>query len=442
VVQDQPIGVDGEPERSAQRATDRPPPLPWDRGVMTSAGRARWAVGVLFLTNGAVIANIVPRYPDLVDRLDLDRVDLGVAVGAYGLGALVFGVFAGPLVHRFGSARVALGAVLAATTTLAVIGTAWTGAVFVAAMVLAGTADAVADVAENTHGLRVERLLGRSVLNTMHAMWSVGAVLGGLMGSAAAALRVPLPWHLLAAAVAITAAAIVASRFLLPGPDRELEAAPAAGQVSRGQPSRRLVSALPVVLALGLVAASAQLMEDTTATWSALYLRDDLAAGAGVAGLGFVALQSAQILGRVLGDPAVTRWGDRIVARAGAAAAGAAMGVALLVPDRVGVAGTLLAFAVVGLGIGTIIPSAMRRADALPGLRAGTGLTMVSTVLRITLVVVPVLLGVTAQAAGERVALAAIPVAAVVVLVLAGVLPARVRRPAASASRSRSGSRR
>jgi fucose permease len=184
---------------------------------------------------------------------------------------------------------------------------------------------------------------------------------------------------------------------------------------------------LPLVVALGLVAAMAQAAEGAVDTWSALYLREDLLAGAGVAGVGFVALQAAQTVGRILGDPAVSRWGDRAVARAGAGLAGAAMTPALLLPEQAGVVGTILAFAAVGLGIGTIIPSAMRRADALPGLRAGTGLTLVSTVLRAVSAASPVALGVVADAAGERAALAAIPSAALVVVLLAGVLPRRTR---------------
>jgi hypothetical protein len=37
-----------------------------------------------------------------------------------------------------------------------------------------------------------------------------------------------------------------------------------------------------------------------------------------VGGLGFIAVQTCQTVGRLLGDPAVTRFGDRAVARAGA----------------------------------------------------------------------------------------------------------------------------
>ena len=48
-----------------------------------------------------------------------------------------------------------------------------------------GEHDAITDVAQNSHGLRVQRLYGRSILNSFHAVWSSGAVLGGLLGGAA-----------------------------------------------------------------------------------------------------------------------------------------------------------------------------------------------------------------------------------------------------------------
>ena len=70
------------------------------------------------------------------------------------------------------------------------------------------------------------------------------------------------------------------------------------------------------VLALGAVAASGQLLEDAGATWSPLYLRG-LGAAAAVAGAGFIALQSAQTVARLLGDRVVLRFGDRPVARSG-----------------------------------------------------------------------------------------------------------------------------
>jgi hypothetical protein len=65
----------------------------------------------------------------------------------------------------------------------------------------------------------VERLYGRSILNSLHAVWSIGAVVGGTMGAAAVGLGVAVELHLAVAAALFATAALVASRFLLRGPD-------------------------------------------------------------------------------------------------------------------------------------------------------------------------------------------------------------------------------
>jgi MFS family permease len=174
------------------------------------------------------------------------------------------------------------------------------------------------------------------------------------------------------------------------------------------------------VVALGLVAAMAQLMEDAGATWSAVYLREDLGAAAAVAGLGFIALQATQTFGRLVGDRLVTRYGDRAVARAGAGAAGVAMALALAVPTPVT---TIMAFAAIGLGIGTLIPASLRTVNEIAGLPTGVGLALVGTIERFAILAAPAFIGVAADAFGLRVGLLAIPLAAVVVLVLSRALP-------------------
>ncbi|WP_343212983.1 hypothetical protein [Arthrobacter sp. H5] len=48
-------------------------------------GRARTAVGVLFFTNGAIFANLLPRYPQIKVDLELTNTAFGLAVAAYPL---------------------------------------------------------------------------------------------------------------------------------------------------------------------------------------------------------------------------------------------------------------------------------------------------------------------------------------------------------------------
>jgi MFS family permease len=169
-------------------------------------------------------------------------------------------------------------------------------------------------------------------------------------------------------------------------------------------------------------------MEDSTATWGAVYLRDDLGAAAAVGGLAFIALQALQTVGRLVGDRLVTRYGDRAVARVGATLAGIAMTAALAVPGQIT---TVVAFGVVGLGIATLIPASLRTADDIPGLPRGAGMTVVGTIDRVGIMAAPPLIGLVADAYSLRVGLAVIPVAAVLALLLTAALPpdpARSRR--------------
>jgi MFS family permease len=381
---------------------------------VSSARRARGAVAALFFANGALFANLVPRFPELKAELDLTNAAFGTAVAAYGVGALAAGLIAGLLVSRFGSVLVAPASTIGIALNLVLLGVAPSYATLVAALLLAGSLDSIADIAVNAHGLRVERLYRRSILNSLHGLWSVGAVAGGSMGAAAAGLQIPLAMHLAIAAVVFTAVAIAVSRFLLPGRD-DAELTPTAGRLPRLGLARS-------VLALGVIAAMAQVMEEATATWGAVYLREDLGAAAAVSGLGFIALQGTQTVGRLLGDRVVVRFGDRAVARAGAALAAGAMAGALAAPAT---ATTVLAFGVVGLGIGTLIPASLRAADGLPGLPRGVGLSLVGTVIRIAVLASPALIGVTADATSLRAALVAMPLAAALALALTPALPAR-----------------
>jgi MFS family permease len=379
-----------------------------------SARRARGAVAALFFANGALFANLVPRFPELKADLDLSNAAFGTAMAGYGVGALIAGLLAGLLVSRFGSVVVAPASTLGIAANLVLVGVAPSYATLAAALLAAGALDSIADIAVNAHGLRVERRYQRSILNSLHGLWSVGAVVGGAMGAAAAGRDVPLPTHLAIAAALFAALAIGVSRLLLPGRD-DAELTPKTGRLPRLGLAR-------TVLALGVIAAMAQVMEEATATWGAVYLREELGAAAAVSGLGFIALQSTQTVGRLLGDRVVERFCDRAVARAGAGLAGTAMAAALAAPAT---ATTILAFGLVGLGIGTLIPAGLRAADGLPGLPRGVGLSLVGTVIRVAVLVSPALIGVTADATSLRAALFAMPLAAAVVLVLSPVLPGR-----------------
>lgn len=382
--------------------------------------RARGAVAALFFTNGALFANILPRYPEIKTGLGLDNTVYGLAVAAFPVGAIVAGLAAATLIRRFGSAKVAVvGTVLTSLGVLAA-GLAPTVLFFALGLFIGGAMDAITDVAQNAHGLRVQRRYGRSILNSFHAVWSIGAVFGGSMAAAAIALGLPIGVHLTISAGVFSVVSLSALRFCLAGRDDEAdEEAIADSQEMRTMLQTGISPRIVFVLvALVLIAMAGTIVEDAGNSWATLYLTS-LDAPAAIAALGFISLVGAQFIGRLVGDGLVDRFGQRALAGAGGIIATAGMGIALAFPT---VPGSILGFAAAGLGVATLVPAAMHAADELPGLRHGAGLTVVSWLMRLGFLLSPPVVGLIADAASLRAGLLIVPVAGIAVVLLAGVL--------------------
>jgi MFS family permease len=231
------------------------------------------------------------------------------------------------------------------------------------------------------------------------------------MGAATIALDVSLETALVTASVLFALVAIVAHRFMLRGPDDTERADRHRGKISG--------STIRTLAALGVLAACGAVVEDAGASWGAIYLKDDLGTAAAVAGLAFVALQTAMTIGRLTGDRVVDRFGQRTVVRTGGVVTAAGMGFALAVPSA---ATTLIGFAIAGLGVATLVPAAMHTGDELPGLPAGVGLTVVSVLLRVGFLASPPLVGLTADAVSLRVGLLGVVIAGTIVVFFSRVL--------------------
>lgn len=387
--------------------------------------RARLAVAALFLTNGALFANILPRYPEIKDHLGLDNTVYGLAVAAFPVGAIVAGLAAAALIRRFGSAKVAVfGTILTGVGVLAA-GLAPSVWLFALGLFLGGAMDAITDVGQNAHALRVQRGYGRSILNSFHAVWSIGAVLGGTMAAGAIALRLPLGWHLAISGVLFSVVSLVALRFCLPGRDEaaDEDAVADAEEVSTAVRAGIRPAVVWSLIGLVVIAVVGTIVEDAGNTWATLYL-SSLGAPAALAAAGFIALVGAQFIGRLLSDRLVDRFGQRAVARVGGLIVVLGMGLALAFPS---VPGTILGFAAAGFGVAPLVAGAMAEADRLPGLRHGTGLTLVSWLMRLGFLLSPPVVGVLADATSLRVGLLVIPIVGVVVIVVAGVFRGRER---------------
>ncbi|MGH3652965.1 MFS transporter [Glutamicibacter sp.] len=390
--------------------------------------RARAAVSALFLTNGALFANMAPRLPELKQELGLETVGYGLLVTAWPVGAILAGLAAGSLVRRFGSARVATFGTIATGMALLGAGSAPSLIWVVLAFALGGAMDSITDVGQNAHGLVVQRRYGRSILNSFHALWSVGAVIGGVMAAGAMHLKLDLPLHLGGSMLLFAAVALTALKFCLPRSAERATVEAVASDFSdalRAKASSiRRGRVLLMMAALVLISVAGVMVEDAGNSWATLYL-GVLGAPAPLAATGYIALVGAQFIGRLLGDRMVDRFGQRGMAQTGGLLIAFGMGLALLIGT---VPSTLLGFAAAGFGSATLVPAVMDQADKLPGLPPGTGLSVVSWLMRLGFLFSPPLVGFLAEDLGLRLALMVFPVAGLAVLICSPAL--RGRKPA------------
>ena len=389
--------------------------------MSADARRARWGVVMLFWLNGVAWSSILPRYPEIKESLRLDDQWWGIAVAIGPVGGLVAGLVTAALIRRYSSAWVSVVSQVVGIAMLNLIGNAPAAWVFAVGVFLMASLDALTDISMNAHGLRVQELYGRPILNSFHGWWSIGAVCGGFIGSAARQAGIPVWAQCVAATVVFGGMSLGAKTLLLRGLDHDPQA-----ERSRKQRRRRIPTGTVVRLAaLGLLGASAGLMEDTGSTWGAIYLDRQFEVIPFVAGMAFVGLQGAQLIGRFTGDALVSRIGPRFAVVQGGIIAFLGMGLSLIWPSPTT---AILGFACVGWGVATVIPSAMHAADELPDMNHGDGLMIVTWVMRIGFFAGPPLIGALSEAADLRLALWVVPAFAVVILALSPSLGRRVSR--------------
>ena len=351
---------------------------------------ARWSTSLVFFLNGTIGATWATRLPAVQAKLMLSTGELGIALLGTAFGALAAMNLAGYLAARFGSRPVTVIASMSLCLMFPLLALASTLPILVGALVLFGASTGSMDVAMNAQGVSVERQYGRPILNSFHACWSLGSLVGALAGGLVASHSIsPLP-HFLGIALGCAILILSVARFLLPARAEALETA-----VAFARPTRAL-------LALGLVAFCVVLGEGAMADWSAIYLNGTLRSGVGLAAAGYAAFSVVMALGRGVGDHLTVRLGPRTMMQCGGLVAAIGLTLALTVPW---IPLALLGFGLVGAGFSVVFPLTLSAAGRTSKQAAGTAIAAVATCGYVGFLVGPPVIGFLADALSLRVAL-------------------------------------
>ncbi|SEG60067.1 Fucose permease [Thermomonospora echinospora] len=380
---------------------------------------ARAAVTTAFLAHGLVGAVWLARIPQIKQELGLTEGSLGLALLGGPIGVVAAVRFAGRIVARWGSRAATRVAGVAMALALVPLGLAWNLGSLMVALALLGAATGLTDVAMNAQGVAVERERARPLMSGLHGAWSIGALIGALVGTTAAHLEVPVRAHLASAAALLAVLMLVGTRGLL-GASAELPVENDGDGNAHGAPAR---SARWTLVLLGVIGLCSFLGEGATADWSAVYLRETLGTGAGTAGLGYAGCAVAMAAARLAGDRVITAFGPVLVLRVGGLVAAAALAAGLLAGTPVA---AVMGFTLYGLGVAVVAPVTFGAAGNLPGVPAATGISWATSIGYSGFLAGPPVIGFVAQGVGLTWALA-IPVAlALMIVALAGVTrPAR-----------------
>ena len=371
-------------------------------------------VGHVFRQRGRVRV-VGGRHPGRAAALSLEPGPLGLLLLSIPAGALLGMPLAGWLAPALGSGRLAAVSALCFCAALPLLALAPNAAMLALALCLFGASGGANDVTMNAQASEVQRRMGRPVMSSFHALFSLGGLAGSGVAAAAMAAGVPPTAHFAGVACLGLAADLWASRGLSP---------PVA------RPPRRSPAFTPPpasLLGLGALAFAVLLCEGAAADWSAVYLRNDLGAGPALAAAGFGAFSLAMAAGRLCGDRLVRRLGPAALVRGSAALAAAGLGSGLLVAHPwAAVAG----FACLGLGCSNVVPVLFSAASRTPGVEPARALAGVTVMGYAAFLAGPALIGMVAQATSLRAALGLLVVAGGVIAASASAVRAR---PAAKA---------
>jgi len=375
---------------------------------MKQFSRARVAITAAFIINGSMVGTFYSRIADIKENLKLSNSALGIALFIISIGVLFGLAFSGKQSAKYGSAPVTHYATYALGASLLIVGTSNNYITFCATLLFLGTCLATQDVAMNSHAIVLEHESGNRYMSTFHAMFSLGALGGGVVGGWFSQNNIPLMKHVAFIAMLVFLSNWIVRNWFLPA---DLDKHSLEGKKKIKRPRLFFI--------VGLLGLCGAVGEGSAGDWGAILARDTFDASPFVSTLPFICFSAAMVVGRLFGDRLATRYGPLKLIVGGGLIAGVGLGAGLLVG---GMGGVIFGWLTLGIGLATVIPMLFSQAGEIAKTRfegqfaASEGVAMVSGIAYFGFLVGPPTLGFLGDAVGLRWAML---VPAVLALVMA-----------------------
>ena len=350
--------------------------------LLAIATRARTGLLATFFFMGVVSMAWVARIPEIRGANGLNNGQLGLILISSTAGAILGAQLAGRLVHSYGTKAVIRVAIIIMPIGLILMGFSTSPITLIFGLFIMGLGYSSMDIASNTQAVVIEKLLGRRVMSSFHALWSSGAFATTVLGGSIAKHVSPRD-NLVGVGIVCFFLFIPAVRMLL---SAELDEHSGGEEETEAKIPFFGKSVLPL-WGMGIGLLGGLIAEGAASDWGAILLRDDMGFGIGVNASAFAVFSLAMITARFMGDRALDHFGPRKTVLYGGYLGGIGLGAGIAIGVPLSDTQPILAliivnigFACAGIGIGPMFPAYILAASEVPGIASSIAIARVGVI--------------------------------------------------------------
>ncbi len=366
----------------------------------------------LFLAQPIQFGIWLSRISEVQSDLGMSKSTLAFALLGMPVGLLPTLYFAGGIIDRTGVRSALLWAFPAMLLTGVLPGLAASPVGLFVGLMLLGTSFAFAEVGLNVLAAQTEKQYQITIMNRAHGFWSLGIMVGSLVGVQMANLDLPaLPALAIAGGALLPVLLAITWRLPKQPPHEEAD----AGE----QPQWRLPAGLVPVI---IVVFGATLTEGAMSDWATVYMREAPWGGSAIDGLAVSVYAGMITFGRFIGDSINIRLGPVLLARI--CLLFAISGVSILALSTA-MWVSFVGFGLVGLGVSAIFPLGVSATAQLSSQNQARNVSVMTFGALTGFLIGPPMIGLVAELQGLRFGIGLLIPALAISLLMSGRLVRR-----------------
>jgi MFS family permease len=352
--------------------------------------RTRIAVSFFYFCQGICFATWASRIPDVKTQLDLSAAVLGNVLFALPLGQLLTMPIVGQVVHRFGSKRVNIIAVILYTLAMLLIGVSGNVWTLSLSLLLFGAFGNFCNISVNSQGVAVEGLYTKSVMASFHGVWSLSGLTGAIIGLIVGLWSLEIPYHFALVATLVFFIILTNYKYLVKEHKTKEE---------RKTKTPFFVFPKQEFLLLGIMGFFCMSVEGAMFDWSGVYFKEIVIAPESLVVLGYASFMTMMASGRFISDYLIDRLGRIKLLKINGLLIFTGMGLSVAFPTLVF---ATIGFLLIGLGVSAVVPIVYSMAGKLGKDNPGAALTSVSSISFFGFLLGPPVIGYIAELSSLR----------------------------------------